>query len=1118
MCQADPETPVNRLLQESKDNPPVPPLRRSNSSTPTLSSREGSDKGKQPFVKSKTLETFFRRLPSGTRTAIRCASEPRRAASEFSAPKHGQILVNSASVRPESAPVREKENVPEIVPERSLVGTGNAFYEEIEIGETYFRGHGASNEEVEIGETYSKDPVTVEAVSVHDDDSDSVIVCDDLDGCGVKNSVNKDLHFKPIQTCPKTPPRAVSNTIQTLPCVVRITPRVLFSTSCFSTTHFPIVSSCVASSSKHRAGQYHADMGSLKSKLLGEENLNSSCAINEGVGSMEEGFLRQARSASPPAVKGLPHSHQSSSDSHPKSPYSRCSLEEFRCQVSHHSPIKETESDSASQVHLLSGADSVMKESSSGVKNLKELKVVHCEHERQGLGVSGPTAGNGPPVSPVRLKNSGLSVSLNEARHGSRSVSPGGTQNGDRSVSPQPSTSSMPSAASSASSVVPPPLKPLGIFNPATVPQWTDALYTETVKGKGKRLMKSVNAGLNCNRNSPKLTGKTNDKGKKRAGSSDSAAAAQSSQHVSKTMFHSKKDCVDDQAMDSVLANGVDHPKTPQKGQSSGRAGFDCIDNQSKGLVHANGVDQNKTLQKGRTSSRAGSDCIDNGSKDLVHSNGVDQHKTPQKGQTSSRAGSDNVNDQAKDFVHASGEDQHKTPRKGRSSSRASSDCVDNPSKNLVHAIGVDQQKTPQKGRSSSRAGSDCADDHAKDLINANGVDQHKTPQKGHGRSRTTSGKKAACADSKRLVAKRVPEFPSLYETHLTGTQEETSHLKKRCSPCKTDDNFDEKNCAPSSADLAQNNCNDNSIKASAGENGLSSAALDQETDTSDKRHQDTESNDKRDHETEANDKLIRRVKRQNTGKMMTAQDALKPSATKSKDGKKSSKASESFKKVCKSTSPQRSIRDWLSPKPTRNHEQPTNDIPTVAEPLPAQSKGKAASKKRTKISSSTSELSDLSSASSSVAVSPDKLSVRTSKHIKRVDPVLDTFLLTKKLQQFEASPSKGKRATATSVSPKLQKRKLADTPVKSSPAKARRLTPSETPEKDNSNCHIVGDDCFSSGEEEEEEGLTQEERDRRLALRLQRQFDLADKLNLSIVRFKGTDDQYSLRRSMSNV
>lgn len=72
-----------------------------------------------------------------------------------------------------------------------------------------------------------------------------------------------------------------------------------------------------------------------------------------------------------------------------------------------------------------------------------------------------------------------------------------------------------------------------------------------------------------------------------------------------------------------------------------------------------------------------------------------------------------------------------------------------------------------------------------------------------------------------------------------------------------------------------------------------------------------------------------------------------------------------------------------------------------------------------------------------------------------------------------------------------------------------RKLSPSKSPSKSD-----VAQDAFSSGEEEE--GLTQEEKDLRLALRLQRQFDLADKLNLNIVRFKGTDDQYSLRESRS--
>ena len=1132
------ETPVTRLLQESKDNHSVQLLHHSNSCTSTPSSRDNSDKGKRPLVKSKTLETFFRRLPAGARTAARCASEPRPGVSERPVLRHGQTSVNSVSKRPESAPVTEKENVPEIVPESSLVGTSSVFYEDIEIGETYCRGSVPSREEVEIGETYTKDLPNVEiveTVSVHSDGSDSVIVCDDLDGQGTKNNIDRDSRFKPIQACPKTPPRAVSNTVQLEPCVVRITPRVLFSTSCFSTTHFPIVSSCVTPGSKHQADQQNADMGSLKSKFLGEEDLHSlktSCAIDGGLSTGEDSFSKRARSASPPTRRVLPRSHHSYDDSH-RSPYSRSSLKEFRHQASHHSPVKETGSDceGVTPVHLLNGDGSEVKKFSNSVNSLRELKTVY-EHERLGLGESETRVNdwnkapasqsvsssgvnkNGNSLSPDGLKNSGQPVSSSGAQHGSRSVSPSGAQDGDRSASPQPSTSSVPSASSSASSLVPSPPKPLGIFNPATVPQWTGALYTDTVKGKGKRLVKSVNAAIS-NRNSPKLTDKVLYKGKK-VSSSDSSVAAQNLQHISKTLLPNGKDCTDDQATELVHTHDVNQHKTLQKSHSRSRAGSDWVE-QAKEFGVANGADQHKTLQKGQSRSRAGSDCVDGQVKDLGRANGVDQHKTPQKGHSRSRAGSDCI-DQAREPGHANGADQHKTPQKGQSRSRAGSDCVDDQAKDLGRANSVDQHKTPQKGHSRSRAGSDCVD-QAKEPGLANGSDQHRTLQKGRSRNRAGSGRKANSDDCKGLKAKPVSKFPSLHDADLTSTEKEISRPVKRRAPHKTtcDDEADEKNDAETAADLTQNDYNGNTTKASVTQNGSTTITLDKETDTSDKLDQ----------QTDTSGKLVRRVKRQNTGKTRTTQDASKPlepavtSSKPSKYGKKSSKASDSLKTMRKNISPQRSIKDWFSPEQTRNHVCSTKTTATTSKSLPVPSTRKTGGNKRIKVLTSSSEVSNLSSASSSVAVSPEKLGIRASGRTKKANPKFDVLLLTRKLEQIEASPSKVKNtiSTTTSASAKPLKRKLADTPVKTTPVKMRRLTPSRTPEKRNdSGCHSIAEDFLSSGEEEEEEGLTQEERDLRLALRLQRQFDLADKLNLNIVRFKGTNDQYSLRKSRSNM
>ncbi|PVD18533.1 hypothetical protein C0Q70_21082 [Pomacea canaliculata] len=55
--------------------------------------------------------------------------------------------------------------------------------------------------------------------------------------------------------------------------------------------------------------------------------------------------------------------------------------------------------------------------------------------------------------------------------------------------------------------------------------------------------------------------------------------------------------------------------------------------------------------------------------------------------------------------------------------------------------------------------------------------------------------------------------------------------------------------------------------------------------------------------------------------------------------------------------------------------------------------------------------------------------------------------------------------------------------------------------------------DRGNSSNEDDEVGLSQEERDYRFALQLQKQFRLADKLHLKVLRFKGSKDAYSLRK-----
>ncbi|KAK7090558.1 hypothetical protein V1264_010335 [Littorina saxatilis] len=1051
--EAEGDTPVNRLLQESKDNYPNRILQRPNSSTPTLTVTPSRVKD-QLVKNNKTLETFFRRLPAGVRTASRCSSEPKTGPSEKTVAKSGGSGLSSTSTRPESVPPgTDKENLPQLASQHSLPASSSQpeIYEEIDVGETYSResvtSRGvpsrevvdgevdigetysrtcATSREVEIGETYARDLVTGRRVksqtSVHFDSSDCVTISDEGLPPRVKIGGGEDSRFRPIQSSPKTPPCMVTNSLLE-PCVVRITPRILFSTRSLSTTTFPIVSSCVTPSIAQPVGQSKPDMGALKTKLLGEgtsTELKPSSAAN-GCVPTDELHVRRARSVSPPRMKVIPRSQKASYDDSHKSPYSRSSLKDFRQRRKHYSPVQESLSDTEVEIssphRLMNGLKPAAKKTSREARNVREVKIVF-EGERSRISsdtnksrlmdnrkvlndaetatgkTKSPTVDRS--VSPVTVNNTDRPSSPGRVER-RRPLSPQSAKKRSRSDSQQqpelttlqPSESSSASSLSSSSSS-----KPLGIFNPATVPPWTDALYTDTVKGKGKRLVKKSVNGVFSQRNSPKKTVSV-----KKAGKPDSG----------------KKIASAEKTVDAEKLNSV-----------------------------------SKVLPV------------------IVESS---------------------MGDRAKKVTHVNGVDQHKTPKKNRSNSRSGSG----------------------------------------------------------------TGKKAV-SGGQREVAQPASKLPSLDKKDVGSVKEKKTSPAKKPSPLKTageKKTGGEQVNSVSATDRTQNGDVDNPIEPSSSSIDTPSTSVDNETDNT--------------------GKLVQRVKRQNTAPTALDQEStektvpVKATSKPLENGKKSSAA-----KSRKVLSPQRSIKDWFSPKQVAASKL-KGKAPIVRgkkragvaeQKLNVNGKKKTGVKKSKTVSTSESEVSDLSSASSSSATSPEKFTVRASSRAKKVNPKLNAFVLSNKLQQLQAhaSPSKTditspkstpskstsssptksqtstkpKRQNATpskyqksenstpskcqkSAQPKSQnltatqsqKRKLSDSPDKNSPAKMRKLSPSKSPSK-----RDVAQDAFSSGEEEE--GLTQEEKDLRLALRLQRQFDLADKLNLNIVRFKGTDDQYSLRESRS--
>ncbi|XP_076454346.1 uncharacterized protein LOC143289250 [Babylonia areolata] len=354
---AETETPVNRLLQESKVNYPNCPISPSTPSAHSLPNQDGSHKGKQPLVKNsnKTLETFFRRLPADGKRSARCWSEPKTGEIEAAG---GKSDVGAVSPRCQSAPVRDKENLPLVplaspLPTTPHVGEDTRFYEHLELDNNLItntdseEGVGTAEMVADRSLEIMDTPVTgqdrVEIINVHvdgqkrpesaltvnSDESDSVILCEEQ-AEGDQAAAEDDPHFKPIHSSPKAPAQTAANPVRVQPCVVRITPRFLYATDCVSSATFPVVPSPPASCGV---------------PLLGVDRTG----INQTVSSVHSDHRwcsQRARSTSPPALRSLPRRRLRSCQESRRRGYCRPSLQEFRMKEKLQPPIEEVVSDS----------------------------------------------------------------------------------------------------------------------------------------------------------------------------------------------------------------------------------------------------------------------------------------------------------------------------------------------------------------------------------------------------------------------------------------------------------------------------------------------------------------------------------------------------------------------------------------------------------------------------------------------------------------------------------------------------------------------------------------------------------------------------------------------------
>ncbi|PVD18535.1 hypothetical protein C0Q70_21084 [Pomacea canaliculata] len=178
--------------------------------------------------------------------------------------------------------------------------------------------------------------------------------------------------------------------------------------------------------------------------------------------------------------------------------------------------------------------------------------------------------------------------------------------------------------------------------------------------------------------------------------------------------------------------------------------------------------------------------------------------------------------------------------------------------------------------------------------------------------------------------------------------------------------------------------------------------------------------------------------------------------------------------------SPQRSIKDWLSP--SSGNMQSTSIDPDFG----------------------VDAIVVLSSSSESTVLNPcaETFKTKTSVHLaKSKKRSAETLLLSRN--------SKGAKSKLKTVF-KNPTKKVSQTSCKR-----------KVPKDQDSNCSDLSGvspsksrkDSSDSSNEDDEVGLSQEERDYRFALQLQKQFRLADKLHLQVLRFKGSNDAYSLRK-----
>ncbi|KAL8623947.1 hypothetical protein ACOMHN_047167 [Nucella lapillus] len=1011
MNSTDTESPVNRLLQESKHSyPNYPLLPPSTPSDVPLPFQESSQKGKQPLVKNsnKTLETFFRRLPSGGgKRSTRCSSEPMTGRGNVGEKSCAGVV----SPRCQSTPVRGKENLP-LVPHisslRADVTNDACLYENLD------HTGGVQNPEnsdgacvieegrVEIADrtVERSDSVVIvdvhvppgngrreSASTVHSDGSESVIICEEMDeeaAEGKKKTATTDPQFRPIQSSPHTPPKTPANANPIEPSFVRITPRILFSTDRVSSTVFPIMPSppavsklvfqqtssvsrdvrrsCTGNHRQKRNGggmngggveqiQAGASSGSGKSRPR-TDKYSTAKYSKAGCDVRTDHNLRnrRARSTSPPTIKVPPPrqlaSHESSSSSRGSRGYRRPSLREFR--------LREKK--------LLQSTIIEEVVSDSELSSPSPRYTLCCG--RVGL-LKG--AGDG--------RRLGVKAGVAGQRDGKEVEEESDSEGEGQSLLSAPAPSR----------VVPSGQKPHTVC--------------------------SLSQGLEDARSATSVC---------RTAARDAAVCPRHGRHAplpcSPACAYSKNGDI----LTAIHQHPSSSPPIPG-GILNPDLRSDLSEDVCGKVISGKGK---RLLKKSEDSSLSHRNCPKSSVKAAVHSRSEVEKSQSLDGEKT-KMGS---------FA------QHADPK----------------------SQGLD-------------AGS-------REKTKTCSLPKHTDPR-------------AECRNTKSRTRCHAPK----------ATEEDVPSRVSRTG-----------------------------------------AAVATVSDSED---------------SDGSDRLVRRVRkpvRQHQAKSKNSLHAKPSEADLNLDKaeqRKPPKTSRAGQKMEPGRN-QRSIKDWFSSTQAGSCSQNGTK--------PSASSRKPQAKKAARVSESPATESDLSSLSSSMATSPDKLTVRASQRCRRMNPKLDNFLLTvtKKLKQFKAdsysdsntttpasSPSKSlilTPPTTTTPTRNLKRKRRGGGPGSSpvskrgkpSPGPCRKIlqascsdsTESQGPEclagssapssdhtpQKNSHPLSAGEGILAS-EEEEEECLSQEERDHRLAMQLQEQFALADKLKLKVVRFKGTNDQYTLRTKHSS-